>query len=147
MFLNIIYIFIILFLLLFLCDFLWPHKVLELSEVCPESNRAVAPHWFQAALGEMKYIVRCKIHITIAQNVHSIAVFDRQLRVTVCVCVGGSVCGGVCLGVTHMRISVSWLVVYMPGLACRRTILVFIPRSQSSSVCQVCPHACLSLWH
>lgn len=82
MFLNIIYIFIILFFLLFLCDFLWAHK-----EVCPESHQAVAPHWPQAALGEMKYIVRCKIHITIAQNVHSIAVFDRQLRVTVCVCV------------------------------------------------------------
>lgn len=76
--------------------------------------------------------------------------FDCSFWQTVagdCVCVCACLCGGVCLGVTHMRISVSWLVVYMPGLACRRTILVFIPRSQSSSVCQVCPHACLSLWH
>lgn len=138
MFLKIIYIFIILFLLLLLCDFLWPHQVLKLSEVCPESHQAVVPHWPQAALGEMKCIVRCKIHITIAQNVHSIAVFDRQLRVAVCVC------GGVCLGVTHMRISVSWLVVYMPGLACRRFLCLSHVRSHRQCVRYVRTHVCPS---
>lgn len=108
--------------------------------ITPSCGPALTPSSNRIGIGglpgfKMKYIVRCKIHITIAQNVHSSAVFDWQLWVTV----------GVCLGLTHMCISVSRLVVYMPGLACRWFLCLSLVRSHRQCVRYVRTHVCRPL--
>lgn len=108
--------------------------------ITPSCGPALTPSSNRIGIGglpgfKMKYIVRCKIHITIAQNVHSSAVFDWQLWVTV----------GVFLGLTHMCISVSRLVVYMPGLACRWFLCLSLVRSHRQCVRYVRTHVCRPL--